>query len=97
MTITFEKERKQINWTAFITIALIVILIGITIYYLFFAEMPLVNVLLSPKLKQISDFKKINNFDFSETLGNISGKNMSFIPLEMPSAEAIGKSNPFLP
>ncbi|MDI6717798.1 MAG: hypothetical protein QMD86_01995 [Patescibacteria group bacterium] len=97
MAITFEEEKKKINWSAVVVIGFIVAAIGTAVYYLFFITPPLVETIISPKLKTISEISKLN-FDFQGALNNLSSKNLKNIVEFNPAPqESIGKNNPFFP
>ena len=97
MAITFEQEKKKINWSAVAVISFIVIIIAVAVYYLFFVNPPLVENILSSKLQTISDVSKLN-FDFEGAMNNPDFKNLKTVVSFSPAPQdSIGKANPFLP
>jgi len=97
MAITFEEENKKINWPMILGILVIIALIGMAIIYLFFISPQKAEVLVSPKLQNISEVSKIN-LNFDQLTNSEAFKNLkSIIIFNVPSAENIGKANPFLP
>ena len=97
MAITFEEENKKINWPMILGILVIIALIGMAIIYLFFISPQKAEILVSPKLQNISEVSKIN-LNFEQLTNSEAFKNLkSIIIFNVPSPENIGKTNPFLP
>ena len=97
MAIIFEEENKKVNWPMVLGIVVIIALIGTAIIYLFFISPQKAEVLVSPKLQNISEVSKIN-LDFDQLTNSEAFKNLkSIIIFNIPSSENMGKTNPFLP
>jgi len=97
MAITFEEENKKVNWPMVVGLVFIFALIATAIIYLFFISPERVEVLVSPKLQNISEVSKVN-LNFDQLTGSEAFKNLkSIIIFNTPSPENIGKANPFLP
>ncbi len=94
MAIVIEEEKRRINWFTLAVIILIVATIVATIYYLFFASVPLIEKVAPPRLqslKEISSLKLqpedvLNNQTFQILRQYIN-------PIEVGPS---GKTNPFL-
>ncbi|MEK7566240.1 MAG: hypothetical protein AAB494_01030 [Patescibacteria group bacterium] len=97
MAITFEEEKKRINWPMIISVIFILALIATSIIYLFFISPEKTEVLVSPKLQNISEVSKIA-LNFDQLTNSEAFKNLKEIVIfNIPSPENIGKANPFLP
>jgi len=97
MAITFEEEKKRINWPMIITVVFILALIATAIIYLFFISPEKIEVLILPKLQNISEVNKIA-LSFDQLTNSEAFKNLKeIVTFNLPSPENVGKANPFLP
>ena len=97
MAIVLEEEKRRFPLMAIIIILLVAIILGITIYYLFFVKPELMEIVFSPSLKTISELANIKfdpqtlmeNPDFSilRPYGNFTSTTL----------DMVGKNNPFQP
>jgi hypothetical protein len=97
MAILVEEEKNGMNWIGFLVVLVIVGLIAASVYYLFFAPTPLIEVIAPPQFQSIS---QISSFDFNVspiTNSPIYQSLRQYVgPLE-PAASDIGRANPFQP
>lgn len=95
MAIVVEEERKRINWVFIFSVLIILFALGATVFYIFFINPEQVEVFISPQLKSLTQFEKIN-FTPNDLLNNSKFKELkNYIEFVLPSKESIGKSNPF--
>lgn len=96
MAITFEEEKKKVNWLGILSVILVVGFVGIAVFYLFFSQPAIVEQYLFPKLQTISGFKNVK-FDFENALNDPGFKNLKIlVNFITPSQDVIGKANPFV-
>ena len=96
MAIIIEEEKRKINWFVLTLILSLVIIIGAAIYYLFFAVLPLVEKIASPRLQSLQELSSIKLQP--ETI--ISDPRFQILkqyvnPIEIQT-NSIGKTNPFV-
>lgn len=95
MAIIVEEEKKKFNWVLIFTTLIILVAIGSAVFYLFFINPEQVEIFISPELRSLSDFEKIN-FKPNDLLENTKFKSLrNYIEFALPSQGAIGKTNPF--
>ena len=97
MAIVIEEEKKKVNWLGLSVTALVVVVIGTTIYYLFLSPVPLIEKVLPQRLQSI---KTISSTDFRPD-AVINHPNYKVLrqyvnPVDVPAASQ-PRSNPFLP
>ena len=95
MAIIIEEEKRKINWFAVGLILSLVIIIGVAIYYLFFAVPPLVEKVAPPRLQSLQELSSIKLKP--ETI--INDPRFQILkqyvnPIEI-QPDFIGKTNPF--
>ena len=96
MAIIIEEEKRKINWFAAALILLLVTIIGAAIYYLFFASIPLIERVTSPRLQSLQELSSIK----LEPEAIINDPRFQILkqyvnPIEIQT-NSIGKTNPFL-
>ena len=96
MAIIIEEEKRKINWFALVVILSLVIIIGVAIYYLFFASTPLVEKIASPRLQSLQELSSIK----LEPEAIVNDPRFQILkqyvnPIEIQDS-FIGKTNPFL-
>lgn len=93
MAILIEEEKKQINWFVLLGVFIVVIILGVTIYYLLFINPSSIDVIIPHTLKSLEQVEQIE-FNPAEILDNPVLKNLS--PKTDPiTAEPAFNSNPF--
>lgn len=65
MAIVIEQEKRQINWFAFAVVGIIVIIIGAAVYYSFFINPEVAEIVVPNQLKILPQIVKIK-LDFNE-------------------------------
>ncbi len=95
MAILIEEEKRSINWfpVALGVIALLAILAGM--YYLFFAPVPGIDVVLPKSLQAVSKIPLDEITPSAVIQSTEFGKLRSFTG--PPSTGDLGRSNPFIP
>jgi hypothetical protein len=96
MAIIIEEEKRKINWFALVVILSLVIIIGVAIYYLFFASTPLVEKIASPRLRSLQELSSIK----LEPEAIIDDPRFQILkqyvnPIEIQT-NSIGRTNPFV-
>jgi hypothetical protein len=95
MAIVIEQEKRKINWFSLASVLLLVVVIGVSIYYLFFASTPLVEKVAPARLQSIQELSLIK----LQPEAVISSPYFQVLkqyvnPIEIQSG-AVGKINPF--
>jgi len=94
MAIIVEKEKKGIGlMPVLITIGIILALFGAT-WYLFFAEVPGIEVLSTPEARQAT---QISNIKFDTSITNSPVYALLRPHVGPPAQGSFGRENPFLP
>lgn len=100
MAFIVEQEKKSFPWIMVLSGILIIGIVGVAVYYLFFAETPLIEALSSDKsYLEISatEFETVQKKANQETLVNHPNfKNLKQQVLPM-TVGALGRVNPFQP
>ncbi|MEK7549250.1 MAG: hypothetical protein AAB496_02050 [Patescibacteria group bacterium] len=96
MAITFEEEKKKINWFALAIIIIIVATSVTAVYYLFFVNPPLIEIVIPFPLKSLEQMSQIK-INPMEVFDNPILKNLSQYvePIIVLPSESILNSNPF--
>lgn len=95
MAITFEEEKKKLNWTAIISIIMVLGIVATAVTYLFFINPPMANVLFPQKLQMISQVSQ-SNFDFQGAMNNPALSNLKqLVQFQSAASDQVGKPNPF--
>ena len=98
MAIIVGQEEKRINWMA-VSIALIVLtFLLISTYYLFFYPTPLIEQIIPPQIKMVSDISEItiDAKSIREILDNPVYRSLKPY-VSSPTPGLTGRANPFLP
>ncbi|MEE8131877.1 MAG: hypothetical protein V3T98_02425 [Candidatus Paceibacterota bacterium] len=95
MAIIIEEEKRKINWFAIVINIFLIALLGTVIYYLFFTQLPLIEVVLPIRVQSLSQLANIE-FDpqrlFSHPIYDIL---QQIIP--SLSVTTSTRTNPFMP
>lgn len=96
MAITFEEEKKKINWFA---LAIIIIIVGTSaavVYYLFFVNPPFIEIVIPYSLKSLEQISQIT-INPAGVFDNQIFKNLNqhVAPIIVSPSESILNSNPF--
>ncbi len=96
MAITFEEEKKKINWFALAIIIVIVASSATAVYYLFFINPPLIEIVIPYSLKSLEQISQIK-INPAEVFDNPIFKNLNqrVLPIIVSPSELILNPNPF--
>lgn len=95
MAIIIHEEKKRINWFSLGSIIFIISVIGAVIYYLFFAEIPLIERVAPPKFQSL---KSISSLELNPAEIRNSPKFQILRPyFNQIEIGPKGRLNPFLP
>lgn len=93
MALVFE-EQKEFNWKRWVTsIAAVVLVVG-AIYFLFFTEVPRIEVIAPPAVRSATELSKIQ-FDPASVVNSASFRSLRRYGGE-PGVGQVGRSNPFI-
>lgn len=95
MAIIIEKQKKEINWFYLSITTFVVAFIAFSIYYLFFAPTPGIEIVVPSSLKSASQITSLQ-VDPSAVL-NSRNFRLLRVYTGLPSVGATGRPNPFLP
>ena len=97
MAIVIEENKKNINWFALAVIFAILLSLGITIYYLFFASTPLIERVVPEEIKSVETISA-NAFDPSSVINDKTYKILrQYInPVEVSTSTLPVRANPFV-
>lgn len=97
MAIIIEEEKKKMNWFAWIVAAAIVLAVGLSVYYLFFAPVPLIEKVIPAKLESIRSISQ-NEFTPDPIAQNpIFQILRQYINPVEPATSTVERRNPFIP
>ncbi|OGY66211.1 MAG: hypothetical protein A3A04_02360 [Candidatus Harrisonbacteria bacterium RIFCSPLOWO2_01_FULL_40_28] len=96
MAIVIDQEKKSSPWFALFIIAVILLLVGLVVYYLFFVDIPKrQEVILPASLQNAKRFAGVD-INVSDIVGDTVFKALrQDIKLSLPNNT--GRSNPFVP
>ncbi len=96
MAIVFETQKKPVNWIMLLSIVFTIGFIVFGTYYLFFAPVPRIDVVLPEPLKQANQISSLHFIDPNEVVNSSTFQSfqMYFGP---PGTGALGRTNPFAP
>lgn len=95
MAILIEQENKGGGrWFGFGVLFISLIIVGVAIYYLFFVQTQLFNVVLPIKLQSIDELTKIAKFDPKTVLESDFYKSLKQV-VPLPSPPPAGNASPF--
>ena len=96
MAITFEEEKKKINWFALAIIIIIVVTSAAVVYYLFFINPPLIEIVIPYPLKSLEQMSQIK-INPTEVFDNpiLKNLNQSVKPIIVSPSESVLNPNPF--
>jgi len=95
MVVIIEEDKKPINWTAIITIAVVIIILFVGSYYIFFQKPELIEVVVPKELQTINAISQVE-FDPAAVVNSPTFKLLRQYgsPVVPPPA---GRNNPFEP
>ncbi len=94
MAILMEEEKRKINWFTLAIVVAVVVILGLTIYYIFFISPSTIEVIVPSRLKLLQETEQLK-FDPNEILNNDMLKNLK--PQVAPVIpEPASNINPFL-
>jgi hypothetical protein len=95
MAIFIEEEKKESGrWFGFAVLFVVLIIIGVAVYYLFFVKPELFDVVIPVKLQSIDQLTKIVNFEPKSVLEGDFYKNLRQV-IPPPSPPPAGNATPF--
>ena len=95
MAIFIEEEKKGGGrWFGFGIIFISLIIVGVAIYYLFFVQTQLFNVVLPIKLQSIDELTKIAHFDPQTVINSNFYKSLKMV-VQPPNPPPAGNASPF--
>lgn len=95
MAIFIEEEKKGGGrWFGFGIVFISLIIVGIAVYYLFFVQTQLFNVVLPIKLQSIDELTKIANFNPQTVINSDFYKSLKQV-IPPPSPPPAGNASPF--
>ncbi len=95
MAIIIEEEKRKINWFNLAVGVLIIVLLGVAIYYLFFVSPELIEKMTPARLQSLEELSSIK-LEPEEILNNPNFQILKQYtnPIEIKE-ELVGKTNPF--
>lgn len=94
MAIVIEEEKREINWYALIIAAVVIAVIGATVYFLFFIKPELAEVVVPNRLKELPEIVKIK-LNQADVFENSFVKNNLNEYIKPIISEGAYNSNPF--
>jgi hypothetical protein len=95
MAIFIEEEKKEGGrWFGFGILFISLIIVGVAIYYLFFVQTQLFNVVLPIKLQSMDELTKIANFNPQSVINSDFYKSLKQV-IQPPSPPPAGNASPF--
>jgi len=89
-----EENKKEGKWFGFGIFAIVLVIVGVAIYYLFFVQPQLVSTVIPIKLQTISDIKQISQFNPTQVLNSPFFNNLKQV-IPPPSPPPAGNASPF--
>lgn len=93
MAIVIQEEKNGGSWFGFGILLLILVVLGVALYYLFFVEPQILNAVTTKNLESIEEFSQMNFDPRSVTESEFFKKQKQYIPLT-PIVN-IGNPRPF--
>jgi len=95
MAILIEEEKKEGGgWLGFGVLFVVLIMVGVAVYYLFFVKPEVFNVVIPIKMQSIDELTKIATFDPKSVLESDFYKSLKQI-VPPPSPPPAGNATPF--
>lgn len=94
MAIVIEKKGASVNWFALATGAAVLLTIGALVYFLFFANAPLIEVVVPITAKEISTISRID-INPGTVLNDPIFKSLKLYIAD-PTPGTLGRPNPFI-
>lgn len=93
MAIEFE-EKSKFNWQGALLIIVLALVIVTSAYFLFFAPVPVIDVIVSPEIESTSEFSNIT----LDPLGVYNSPEFRALRryAGQPSTGQLGRENPFI-
>lgn len=95
MALLIQEEKRSINWFAALVGIFAVLAVGIGIYFLFFAPVPGIEIIVPVPLQSANKISGIS-IDPSTVINSPSFRSLR-IYTGLPSVGQLGRANPFLP
>lgn len=93
MAITFEQE-SRFNWKALLTVFIILVVLGVAVYYLFLAPAPAIEVIVPSSVKTATELSQAE-FDPSVVVNSEVFRTLRHYSGESSKGET-GRDNPFM-
>jgi hypothetical protein len=95
MAIFIEEENKGgSKWFGFGVLVIVLVIVGASIYYLFFVQPELINTAVPLNLQSISDIKQLTDFHPADVLNSPFYTSLKSV-IPPPSAPPAGNASPF--
>lgn len=95
MAIIFQKARRR-NWFRIAAFVLAILGFGVTIYYLFFAPSPRIEVIIPEPLEHLGQVSEIEFIDPTFVVESPAFKRLGDVSRRLTPG-TLGRQNPFLP
>jgi uncharacterized membrane protein YukC len=95
MAILIEEEKQGGGkWFGFGILIIILVVLAISVYYLFFVSPELINTVIPAKLQVINDVKQLSDFNPTKVLNSPFYKSLKQV-IPPPSPPPAGNASPF--
>lgn len=95
MAIIVEEEKNKIGLVSILTWAAVLVIIGVTVYYIFFAKPEIIEVAVPSNFKNITPLSQIK-LNPEDVINNPVFQSLKQY-VSSPKVQSVGRANPFLP